>query len=142
MKNLFEVKICYNRPGDSKKVTDTYVIDAYTYTEVEARIIEYATPFASGELFIKSIRRLSIADIFRNKDAANWFKAKVVLITFDTVKAIEKRTNITILQQAEDLKSARELLVDNMSGTVSDWEIAKIEATAILEVLEEEIPAE
>ena len=48
----FECKIRYektNKNGIEKKVTEPYLIDALSFTEAEARIIEEITPFISGE---------------------------------------------------------------------------------------------
>ena len=39
-----------------------------------------------------------------------------------------------MLVQANDLKEARELLVEGMKGSMADWEIASISETKILDV--------
>ena len=53
MANWFECKIRYDKTqenGSIKKVTEPYLVDALSFTEAEARIIEEMTPFVSGEV--------------------------------------------------------------------------------------------
>ena len=58
MHTWFECKIRYERVmenGMNKKVTEPYLVDALSFTEAEARIIEEMTPFISGEFTISDI---------------------------------------------------------------------------------------
>lgn len=51
MHNWFETKISYEKEiegGMMKKVTESYLVDALSFTETEARIIKEMTPFMSG----------------------------------------------------------------------------------------------
>lgn len=53
MHTWFECKIRYERVmenGMNKKVTEPYLVDALSFTEAEARIIEEMTPFISENL--------------------------------------------------------------------------------------------
>jgi hypothetical protein len=52
--------------GKQKKVTEPYLVDALSFTEAEARIIEELTPFISGEFVIKDIKRAKLSEIFFN----------------------------------------------------------------------------
>lgn len=51
----FECKIRYEKVmenGMNKKVTEPYLVDALSFTEAEARIIEEMTPFINGEFTV------------------------------------------------------------------------------------------
>ena len=53
MHTWFECKIRYEKTmenGMQKKVTEPYLVDALSFTEAEARIIEEMTPFITGEI--------------------------------------------------------------------------------------------
>ncbi len=55
MHTWFECKIRYEKTmenGMNKKVTEPYLVDALSFTEAEARIIEEITPFISGEFTV------------------------------------------------------------------------------------------
>lgn len=50
----FECRIRYDKMqenGTVKKVNEPYLVDALTFTDAEARIIEKQTPFISGRVF-------------------------------------------------------------------------------------------
>ena len=60
MHNWFECKIRYEKVmenGMNKKVTEPYLVDALSFTEAEARIIEEITPYISGEFTVSDIKR-------------------------------------------------------------------------------------
>ena len=55
MHTWFECKIRYEKVmenGMNKKVTEPYLVDALSFTEAEARIIEEITPYISGEFTV------------------------------------------------------------------------------------------
>ena len=66
MHTWFECKIRYERVmenGMNKKVTEPYLVDALSFTEAEARIIEEMTPFISGEFTISDIKRANYSEL-------------------------------------------------------------------------------
>ena len=65
--NWFVCKIRYEKTGEDglqKKVTETYVVDALTFTEAEARITEEMASYISGEFKIMNIDPAPFAEIF------------------------------------------------------------------------------
>jgi len=73
MAQLFETKIRYDKiqeNGAVKKVTEAYLVDALSFTEAEARIIEEMTPYISGDFSVAAIKRTKIAEIFFTSDVA------------------------------------------------------------------------
>lgn len=59
MHTWFECKIRYEKVmenGMNKKVTEPYLVDALSFTEAEARIIEEITPYISGEFTVSDIK--------------------------------------------------------------------------------------
>ena len=51
MATWFECKVKYEKlteNGQQKAVTEPYLVDALSFTEAEARIIEEMTPFVTG----------------------------------------------------------------------------------------------
>ena len=70
MHTWFECKIRYEKTMDNgmnKKVTEPYLVDALSFTEAEARIIEEMTPFISGEFTVSNVL-VQAADL---RDAVN-----------------------------------------------------------------------
>lgn len=139
MKRYFLVKIKFEKTAEEGKivrVSEQYLIDALSFTEAEARIIEEMTPFISGEFEVSNITPQKIYEIFTDVEFAGdkWFKAKVNFITLDEEKGIEKKIAVNILVQSDTLNNAENNLQLGMKGTMSDYEIASITETKILEV--------
>ncbi|MEI7503887.1 MAG: DUF4494 domain-containing protein [Paludibacter sp.] len=137
MLNWFECKIKYEKTaeeGKIVKVNETYLVDALSFTEAEARINEEMKPFISGEFIVSNIRRARINELFANENGDKWYKSKVYFISLDEEKGIEKRTACTMMVQASDVKEAWDGLQEGMKGTMSDYEIASIVETMILDV--------
>lgn len=137
MQKWFECTIKYEKEleeGKVAKTTERYLVDALTFTEAEARIIKEMKPFISGEFEVANINPQKYSELFWNEKADKWFKTKVNFIVLDEEKGVEKKVANYMLVQANDLKEARELLVDGMKGSQADWEIASISETKIIDV--------
>ena len=137
MNNYFEVTVKFEKTseeGKIKKVTERYLVDALTFTEAEARIIKEMKPFISGLFEVANINPQKYSELFWNEKADKWFKIKVNFIVLDEEKGVEKKVANYMLVQANDLKEARELLVEGMKGSQADWEIASISETKIIDV--------
>ena len=142
MATWFECKVKYDKLADNgqqKTVTEPYLVDALSFTEAEARIIEEITPFISGEFKVTAVKRTNIVEIFWNEAGDRWYKVKVNFITIDEKTAVEKKTANFIMVQAEDFKSAFENFMAGMKGTMSDFEIASITETLIMDVYKENL---
>ena len=142
MATWFECKVKYDKLAENaqqKTVTEPYLVDALSFTEAEARIIEEITPFISGEFKVTAVKRTNIAEIFWNEAGDRWYKVKVNFITIDEKTAVEKKTANFIMVQAEDFKSAFENFMAGMKGTMSDFEIASISETLIMDVYKENL---
>lgn len=139
MANYIETRIRYDKTlenGSTKKTTEHYIVDAMSFTEAEARIIEEVTPYMSGEFSVSAVKKTKIAEIFNDGNGDKFYRCKVMFITIDERTAAEKRTANTILVRANDFRKAIEWLEEGLSGTMADWEIAEIAETPIMEVYE------
>ena len=137
MQKWFECTIKYEKQleeGKIAKTTERYLVDALTFTEAEARIIKEMKPFISGEFEVSNINPQKYSELFWNEKCDKWFKTKVNFIVLDEEKGVEKKVANYMLVQANDLKEARELLVEGMKGSQADWEIASISETKIIDV--------
>lgn len=137
--NWFECRIRYEKMmnnGMQKKVTEPYLVDALSFTEAEARIIEEMTPFISGEFTVSDIKRANYSELFPSMDEQDdrWFKCKLVYIALDEKSRAEKRTSTNVLVQASDLDRAKKNLDENMKGTMADYQVPSVTETAIMDV--------
>ena len=96
MHTWFECKIRYEKTmenGMNKKVTEPYLVDALSFTEAEARIIEEMTPFISGEFTVSDIKRANYSELFPCEEEAadRWFKCKLVSSHWTRKAALRKK---------------------------------------------------
>lgn len=145
MANWFECKVRYDKlqeNGAVKKVTEPYLVDALSFTEAEARIIEEQTPFISGDFSVSAVKRTKISEIFWNVGGDRWYLVKVAFITIDERSGAEKRTATLILVQASDFKGALENFIEGMKGTMADYEIVSITETPLMDVYKVKLTGE
>ena len=135
--NWFIVKVSYDKMmenGVQKKVTEPYLLDALSFTEAEARIIEEIKPYISGEFTVADIKRARLNEIFFNEAGDRFYKVKIFFITLDEKSGAEKRTAVQMLAQASTLEEALEATKTGVKGTMADYVIASIVETAILDI--------
>ena len=136
----FTCKIKYDKvmeDGLIKKTSESYLVDALSFTEAEARFIEEMEPYMSGECEVTDIKKTKVAELFESEDslADKWYNAKVAFITLDEKTGAEKRTISPMMIQAVDFHDALKNLDRGMSGTMGDYAIVSITETAIMDVL-------
>lgn len=139
MHTFFEVRVRYEKvmeTGTNKQVTEPYLIDALSFTEAEARIIEEMKPFIPGEFKVKAVKQANYSELFFSNDmnADIWYKAKLAFVTLDEKSGAEKKTYTNILIQALDLRNAIKRLDEGMKGTMADYKIVSISETKIMDV--------
>ncbi|MCC8132759.1 MAG: DUF4494 domain-containing protein [Tannerellaceae bacterium] len=137
MHNWFECKVSYEKMmenGMQKKVTEPYLVDALSFTEAEARIIEEIRPYISGEFTIADIKRARLSELFFNETGDRFFRIKVYFISLDEKSGAEKKTAASMLAQASTLKEAIAVLEEGMKGTLADYTIASVTETPLMDV--------
>ena len=135
----FEVKVQYQKileNGKEKKVTEQYVVEALSFTEAEARIIEEMTPYISGEFDIVSEKIAPYNEIFLSDNSTDdkWFVSKVGFITLDEKTAKEKKQTFRYLVQAATSEHALDYTKTMLNQCLSDYSIDSVQDTPTLDV--------
>lgn len=138
----FECKVRYEKTkenGSDKLVNELYVVDALSFTEAEASIIDNMSVYVSGEFKVANINPANYNEIFfsGNDDDDLWFKARLAFITIDD-KNKEKRTYVNYLIQAKSIERAKRYVDEVMGKTVIDYELKSLSETNIFDVFEHE----
>lgn len=147
MSTWFECKVKYmkmDQNGREKMVSEPYLVDAVSFTEAEKRIHEMLKPYISGEFNVTTIKIANYSELIPNDGGDRWFKVKVTFIGYDDEKKVERRTNTSMLIQANNVKEAYDNTENAMKGMVSDFEIPAINQSTIMDVFpyteKEEVP--
>jgi len=133
----YECKVKYRKThetGERKVTTDTYLLDAVSYTEAEARISEEMKTLTEEEFQIRNIKVANFSEVHPFENSDRWFKAKVSLVALDEESGKERKTNVYLLVQANDVKEAFENCTKVMEDTMGEYEIPAITESPILDV--------
>ncbi|MEH6408455.1 MAG: DUF4494 domain-containing protein [Leeuwenhoekiella sp.] len=136
----YECKIKYRKfdeaSGKQKVKTEPFLVDAISYTEAESRITqEMAAYLMEGEeIRITNIKVANYAEIHPFENCDRWFKSKVSLIAFDEESGKERKTNLYILVQANDVKEAFEHTTSTMKDTMGEYSIPAVSESPIMDV--------
>ena len=137
----FECKVRYEKTtedGIQKKVTETYVVDALTFSEAESRIIEEMSHFVSGELEVTFLKIAQYKEIFfaDSNLSDKWYKAKLAFITIDEKTDKQKKTTIYNLVNASNINAAIVKIDEIMANTMIDYLTCNVSETNIMDVFE------
>ena len=137
MYNWFECKVKYDKMMDTgiqKTVTEPYLVDALSFTEAEARILEEMKPFISGDFTVSDIKRVKYSETFFNETGDRYYRAKLYFITLDEKSGAEKKTAVNMLIQASTLKEAVDIVETEMKKTMIDYTLASVVETLLMDV--------
>ncbi len=141
----FTTKVRYQRTmedGSEKIVSETYLVDALSFTEAESTIIDEMSVYVSGEFKVSGIAKANYAEIFFSDvdDDDKWFRAKISLITVDEKTEKEKRSNVNYLVQAKSLARALRYIDEMMGKTMLDYDVVGLNDTPLMDVFEHHGP--
>lgn len=139
MHTWFETKVRYEKTlesGKTKKVNELYLVNALSFTEAEARIVQEVAPYITGEFTVSEIKRAEYPEVFPSENASDdrWVRCKLELVTLDEKNGAEKKTISNVLVQAADTKAAMERIAECMKGTMSDFKVVAVTETKIMDV--------
>lgn len=137
MNTWFECTVKYIRmdeTGRERKVSETYMLDAVSFTEAEGRIYKELLTMVSSEFLITKIAKTNICEIIPDDNGNRWYKAKVGFITVDEESGKEKRVVQNVLVFSISTENASKQIVEAMKGMMTDFEIIGINESTILGV--------
>ncbi len=145
--NWFETKVRYaaiDEQGAEKKMNESYLVDALSFTEAEARITKEMEPYQGDHFQIVNMKRANYSDVLEDETGDKYFKCKITFVTLDAEKGKEKKVSNYILVQAEDIESAQLNLKKAFRDMTVDWDVILVSETMIMDVFkyfDDTIPA-
>jgi len=136
----YECKVKYRKFDEAtatqKIKTEPFLVDAISYTEAESRITQEMAAYLSEseEIKITNIKVANYAEIHPFENADRWFKSRVSLIAVDEESGKERKTNMYMLVQANDVKEAYDNTVSTMADTMGEYSITAVSESPIADV--------
>ena len=120
--------------GFERKVTDTYLLDAVSYTNAEARVYEIMPTITKGDFQVVKISPSNITEIINNGDGEWWWKAKISLVTIDEEGGKEKKVNNYLLVSADNMAAAVVYLSEGLSYMLVPYFLESMVLSQVVEV--------
>lgn len=120
--DLFIARVSYHNLED-KKITETYLVNAASYTEAEARTLEYLNELTPSPVTIKSLKPLGVNDTMGldvDSTSAGYYIVSVV----DEVDG-KKVTRKTLVKELS-IMEASEMASDGRIQDVTDARVLDI----------------
>lgn len=135
----FEVKVSYGKvmdDGYEKKVAETYVVEAMSFTEAEALIIKEMR--ISDDLDVVNINPVKFHEnVFNDQENCDiYYKAKLLFVTIDEKTGKEKKAPIYYLVQAASFDDCKNAIRKIMDSTMIDYQVSSVSETKIMDVFE------
>jgi len=134
---FFEVKVKYDKMQDNgalKAVTETYALDALSFTEAEAKITDMMRPFINGSFEVTAEKIAPYTNFIRGQHDL-YYSVKYTFMQFnETNGTMSKKHLETILINAEDFDDAKAKAVAYQRNATFDWQIDTLKETKIIDV--------
>lgn len=121
---LFLARVAYSNLDD-KKVTESYLVDALSYTEAEAKVLDYLASFASDAVEIKSLKPLGVSEAIGLDVDGDSYHYYIVGLTDGRGKATSQRVLVKELGVVEACHTA-ESGTDSVATSVRLLDVANI----------------
>lgn len=135
----FETTVKYEKVGESgemKKVSETYAIDAMSFTEAEKTMTKEAEETISGEYETTAIKIANYKEVLMSDDDRD---DKYYLATLDFIttsdSGTDKHTKVNYLVQAATLDKAVKYVNDMMKDSMTDYKSMSVKETKVVDVL-------
>lgn len=132
----YECKVKYRKLDESgiqRIVTESYLVDALSYTEAESIITREMTALLTSEFKITNIKVANFSELIPCENSDIWFKAKVSLTAYDEESGKERKTNLYVLAQANNAKQAYESVSEEFKKSICEFSIPLISETKIVD---------
>lgn len=137
MQVWFECKVKYQKIDDNgreRNVTESYLLDAVSFTDAEARIIAELQTMVRGEFTVTDIKKSKISEVFPFEVGEWWYRATINLVTIDEEAGKEKKLRVFYLIQADDIEQSLQRLQESLSFLVVPYVTTSIAVSNIVDV--------
>lgn len=115
-----------------------YLVDAMTFTEAEARMIEEMNASCIEDFSVEAVRKSGYEDeCFTHCETDNYYKVKVLYTIVDEETSKPTRTKVYYLVQADSIASAVRYAQQMIKDSVHDTRITEVSETDIVDVIME-----
>lgn len=131
------VKVKYTKQLDNgalKRVNESYLVAAMSFTDAEARIYEELGQMIRGEFSVTNITPIELQDLFTYSDCGEFFRCRVSYENIDADTEKAKRHRATFLVEAQTVKQATERMNEMLEGMISGYRLEEVKESKIVDI--------
>jgi hypothetical protein len=140
MNSVFSVSVKYLKLVEGgegyKKMNEVFLVNAVSYTDVEAKITEEMQMRTKEEFYITSIKREKYSYVLTNdEDGGYFFNAVVSYSSLDDDGENQKKIRLNMLVETSNIDNVSEIVSKVLTDTV-DYNITRVGLTKIIYVIQ------
>lgn len=141
---FFECTVRYERAGENglfTRTTESYLVDAMSFTEAEATVTGTVTQLVSvaGDFEVTAIKRSNISAAISNPAGdvctAKLFKIKAVFYTLNEQTGKQTKSAQYYIIQDKSIEEANKHTEDYLRSTLIDYSIATIDESKFIAII-------
>jgi hypothetical protein len=142
MNSVFSVSVKYLKLVEGgegyKKMNEVFLVNAVSYTDVEAKITEEMQMRTNQEFYITNINREKYSYVLTNdEDGGYFFNAVVSYSSLDDDGQNEKKIRMNICVETSNIDNVSEIVSKVFSGLDNvDYNLIKVVLTKIIYVIQ------
>lgn len=110
--------------GTFKRVTEDYLVQAYSFTDSEARIYEELGSIIRGEFEVEAIKKEAVMDFISDDDSILWWKVKASMI--DGVEEKPKKVTHLFYVTGETIAEVNKTFSNYVATGMAEYTIDSI----------------
>jgi len=122
----FDVGELYDEHGQLKNIHEMSLTARQMITQLDT--------FEQHDNKVTNIRVANYSEVHNVENSNAWFKSKVTLFAFYEETGKERKTNLFLLVQGNDVESAYINTINAMKNTMGEYSIPSVSETAIVDV--------
>lgn len=137
MKAWYSCKVKYQKVdqhGNQIKATDTYLIQAISYTDAETRLYEIMDQMIRVEFQVVAISKANFEDILNSEDGIDWYKIKAAALSYDEDSGKERKITSYYLISAININDSLEKILEYFKESINDYTVQSVAITTINDV--------
>lgn len=140
MNSLFSVSVKYLKLAENgdgyKKMNETFLVNAVSFTDAEAKITEEMLMRTKEEFLVQSIKRENYSYVLTNdEDGGYFFNAVVSYSSLDDDGENQKKIRLNMCVETSTIDKVNEIVAKVLADTV-DYNLIKVSLTKIIYVIQ------
>ncbi|MEK6830219.1 MAG: DUF4494 family protein [Nanoarchaeota archaeon] len=146
MRRWYTVKVKYTKKiekdgeVDYKKISESYLLSAVSFTDAEATITKEVGDRAEGEFLVHAMSVTEMNDVFRYRDTGFWYLCKTTSEFEDNGKVTKIKE--TYMVEAASVSEASSRLEESLKEALYDYKISSVALSPVMDVIEASLDKE